>query len=434
LQVPVTLAGRVPVKVNFQGGDIATGDRIGFSPIAGVGMKATTSGMTVGVALEPFIATSSSASTTVGSINVFIDSAYHTPRHQFAIDADGNVAIGTSTDPMYRLKVGGDVAATGFINISASSSKKDIAHLTIEDQDSLMESLRGIELAQYRYDFEASSSPLRIGLIAEEAPSEVLSVDGKGVDLYKLSSLTLAGVQDIDKRLVWIESELSELFASSTEDSGGNTLWERIKELATNFVDGVLTLSGLKTDELCVGDVCVNEATFLKMVEKAGGTAASSGQTSGNPSSPSGTSGSGNTNEGSTATSTPSGDTSTTTGDTGDTDSSTPPQEPSGDTVAPSIIMFGSDPMNLIVGDTYKEEGVSASDNVDGDITASVATSGSVDTGTAGTYKVTYSVTDSSSNTKKATRTVIVVEPPEPEPEPEPQAEVAETESNEPAS
>jgi hypothetical protein len=96
--------------------------------------------------------------------------------------------------------------------------------------------------------------------------------------------------------------------------------------------------------------------------------------------------------------------------------------------------MFGSDPVNLIVGDSYKEESVSASDNVDGDITASVVTSGSVDTGTAGTYKVTYSVTDSSSNTKKATRTVIVVEPPEPEPEPEPQAEVAETESNEPSS
>ena len=89
IQVPITLGGRVPTKVNFQGGNILPGDRIGFSHVPGVGMRATTSGMTAGIALTSFIATSSSASTTEGEIILFIDNEYHTPQSQFAIDADG---------------------------------------------------------------------------------------------------------------------------------------------------------------------------------------------------------------------------------------------------------------------------------------------------------------------------------------------------------
>jgi hypothetical protein len=53
-RVPVALAGRVPVKVNLDGGDIAIGDYITVSSVSGVGMKATTSGQIVGIALEPF--------------------------------------------------------------------------------------------------------------------------------------------------------------------------------------------------------------------------------------------------------------------------------------------------------------------------------------------------------------------------------------------
>ena len=52
--VVVALAGRVPVKVSTEGGEIKSGDRLTSSSIAGVAMKATTSGMTIGVALEPY--------------------------------------------------------------------------------------------------------------------------------------------------------------------------------------------------------------------------------------------------------------------------------------------------------------------------------------------------------------------------------------------
>jgi len=62
---PVALAGRVPVKVSMENGAIKAGDHITLSSIAGIGAKATTSGMTVGIALEGFDGTGANATTSV---------------------------------------------------------------------------------------------------------------------------------------------------------------------------------------------------------------------------------------------------------------------------------------------------------------------------------------------------------------------------------
>jgi hypothetical protein len=75
---------------------------------------------------------------------------------------------------------------------------------------------------------------------------------------------------------------LAQLVATSTilNGNGTETVWSRIKTLAQNFVDGVLHIAGIQTDTLCVGNVCVDEATFLKMVEKAGETGSAAGNNS----------------------------------------------------------------------------------------------------------------------------------------------------------
>ena len=55
-------------------------------------------------------------------------------------------------------------------------------------------------------------------------------------------------------------------------DGTEDTVWERLVAFIENFVDGVLTITGLRTDQLCVGEVCVDEAVFLRMVEQSGAT------------------------------------------------------------------------------------------------------------------------------------------------------------------
>ena len=62
------------------------------------------------------------------------------------------------------------------------------------------------------------------------------------------------------------------------------------------------------------------------------------------------------------------------------------------------------------MGDTFTDPGATATDDLDGDLTSSIITTGTVDTSTVGTYTLTYSVSDSASNIVSTTRTVIVNE------------------------
>ncbi len=81
------------------------------------------------------------------------------------------------------------------------------------------------------------------------------------------------------------------------------------------------------------------------------------------------------------------------------------------DTTPPTITLFGDNNITLELNEEYKEAGFEAIDNYDGNITNKVKILGSVQTDTAKTYTLTYSVTDSSNNSATATRTITVIDP-----------------------
>lgn len=76
----------------------------------------------------------------------------------------------------------------------------------------------------------------------------------------------------------------------------------------------------------------------------------------------------------------------------------------------PQMFLIGDATVNIQAGDTYIDDGATASDFEDGDLTTSIITDNPVDTSIAGTYTVTYSVTDSDGNTAQLERTVIVTQ------------------------
>ena len=80
------------------------------------------------------------------------------------------------------------------------------------------------------------------------------------------------------------------------------------------------------------------------------------------------------------------------------------------DTAAPIISLLGTNPVDVFIGKTYTDAGASASDAEDGDITANIETVNSVDPSIAGTYAVTYNVSDAAGNAAtEVTRTVNVI-------------------------
>lgn len=75
----------------------------------------------------------------------------------------------------------------------------------------------------------------------------------------------------------------------------------------------------------------------------------------------------------------------------------------------PTITLLGDNPAELLQGSVYNDDGVTASDPTDGDITANVTTVATIDNNVVGTYLVTYTVTNSVGNTTTTVREVNVI-------------------------
>ncbi|MCF8427770.1 MAG: DUF5011 domain-containing protein [Bacteroidia bacterium] len=81
------------------------------------------------------------------------------------------------------------------------------------------------------------------------------------------------------------------------------------------------------------------------------------------------------------------------------------------DTEKPVITLTGKNPDSLVINGTYTEPGFTAMDNKDGDITANVVRTSGIDATKAGSYIISYVVSDMANNKDSVTRTVIVYSP-----------------------
>lgn len=80
------------------------------------------------------------------------------------------------------------------------------------------------------------------------------------------------------------------------------------------------------------------------------------------------------------------------------------------DSEAPVISLNGSVEITLELGDFYKDPGIVAVDNYDGDISSKVKSITDIDVNKLGKYQVTYIVSDTSGNKAKTSRLVNVVD------------------------
>ena len=125
---PIALAGRVPLKISLENGDIQAGDHLSVSATKpGFAAKAITPGMTVGIALEP--ANSSSQS---DKILVFVNLDYWVP--------DIAMVSGAPTDQL--IETGGVRLDAGIIFDSIISRFEKL--LGIVFKNGLVQSIKGV--------------------------------------------------------------------------------------------------------------------------------------------------------------------------------------------------------------------------------------------------------------------------------------------------
>ena len=77
------------------------------------------------------------------------------------------------------------------------------------------------------------------------------------------------------------------------------------------------------------------------------------------------------------------------------------------DVTAPELRLNGDATITMAVGTEFVDPGYTATDDYDGDVTSKVVISGSVDNSKAGTYELTYTVSDTAGNTTSKKRTII---------------------------
>jgi len=79
-----------------------------------------------------------------------------------------------------------------------------------------------------------------------------------------------------------------------------------------------------------------------------------------------------------------------------------------GDRVKPTLQLVGETTMSIDAGEAFVDPGATATDDIDGDITDQIQTTGTINSTAVGTQSISYQVTDRAGNLSSAVRTVHV--------------------------
>ena len=353
--VLVALAGRVPLKVSLENGPVKPGDRLTSSSIPGVAMKATKSGLVVGIALEAFDGANYLSEGTVGvETDVITEEAISTVKKKIIKD---NRYFGADLET--GKERGGEIEEVEIEEAIKTSLKKIVAPENSSAKDMTTSKGDSVKVGKVLVFVNLSGSKFD----AELAGGSFAAVDQKTGKVTSGGILDMAGEDIVNVRQI--------LSAS------GN--WS-INE------NGKLVVKEIQTDKLCIGQTCVTEAELKALLENAGVAPAAPGATS-----------------------------DVLTSSTSDVEEPAADTEPPVITINgnnPAQIEVGQSygDLGATVTDNINDNlGIKIS--VDGVDPPAGGGEVQIDTSLAGEHTIIYSATDQAGNTGTATRIVKVIEP-----------------------
>jgi len=238
----VALAGRVPVRLSNENGDIKAGDRLMLSSVPGVAMKASSTGMVVGIALEDFTPTRAYSDTYINQFGDDLVDPVVTPINPYSDPRinDGCYYGGGNQS--------GEEPCIPLVSTTTDAQVQEAQALA--EAEAQAEALEALKYVQSERVTLTSGEEVRVGQIVMFVSLEERYIDEDGIAM--LAALVAA--------------------PTVTGEVEGETIWSRLVTLAQNFVDGVLSVLTLKADkietsELCVDGVCVNADDLRTLLE-----------------------------------------------------------------------------------------------------------------------------------------------------------------------
>lgn len=118
--------------------------------------------------------------------------------------------IGSPSNP-------GNITANSWQAFSSRSYKTDITPLSRADYSVILEKAAKIPVVSYLYKDEVKTAKRRIGILAEESPSEILTPDGKALNTADGLGFLAAALKELQLRNAELKTRLEALERHQTE-------------------------------------------------------------------------------------------------------------------------------------------------------------------------------------------------------------------------
>ncbi len=129
------------------------------------------------------------------------------------ISTSGNVAIGTIDPGTYKLYVNGPAYATGGWGGSSLALKTNLQRLTPTEEEALLAKVRDLALYRYQLKQPDGLKATHLGLIAEEAPEELVDTRRTAMSYGDTIAVLMATLKAQQSRIERLEAQLQALEA-----------------------------------------------------------------------------------------------------------------------------------------------------------------------------------------------------------------------------
>ncbi len=129
---------------------------------------------------------------------------------------NGGVGIGTTTpSASCKLDVVGNVCSSGTALTSTREAKRDISVLKAADYRHILDKVASTDVVRFRFKADADDRRSRIGVIAEDAPKDIITPDGKHISMGEYNGFLLAAIKGQQQQISMQQGLLDALRAQN---------------------------------------------------------------------------------------------------------------------------------------------------------------------------------------------------------------------------